>query len=67
MLPERGLVFIAVADENGRERRDAADEKESVLKEYHEVLANITLGLVIIHIMAVDLAWSMVTGRKRAE
>lgn len=67
VLPERGLVFIAVADENGRERRDAADEKESVLKEYHEVLANITLGLVIIHIMAVDLAWSMVTGRKRAE
>jgi cytochrome b len=76
MLPERGLVVTAAADENSRERRDASNEKEGVLKEYHEVLANITLGLVIIHIMAVfwasmvhreNLAWSMVTGRKRAE
>jgi cytochrome b len=76
VLPERDLVVSASADEDRRERRNGADKKESVLKEYHEVLANITLGLVIIHIMAViwasiahreNLAWSMVTGRKRAD
>ncbi len=76
VLPEHGLVVTAAANENGRERRAAADEKGSVLKEYHEFFANITLGLVIIHIVAViwasivhreNLAWSMVTGRKRAE
>ncbi len=76
VLPDRGLVVTAAADENARERRDASDEKEGVLKEYHEVPANIALGLVIVHIMAVfwasmvhreNLAWSMVTGRKRAE
>lgn len=76
VLPERALVLTAAADENRGERRDGTGEKESVLKEYHEVLANITLGLIIIHIMAViwasivhreNLAWSMVTGQKRAE
>jgi len=76
VLPERGIVVAAAADEKRTERRNGADEKKAALKEYHEVLANITLGLVIIHIMAViwasiahreNLAWSMVTGRKRAD
>jgi cytochrome b len=76
VLPERGLVVTAAADENRRERRGGADEKESVLKGYHEVLANITLGLVIIHILAVlwasiahreNLVGAMITGRKRSD
>lgn len=75
-IPEPALVASAAADENRAERHNGADEKKSAMKKYHEVLANITLGLVIIHIMAVvwasiahreNLAWSMVTGRKRPD
>jgi cytochrome b len=71
------IVASAVADENGNEtgRAGAAEQGESPLVEAHEVLANLTLALVFLHIAGVILASfthrenliaAMFTGRKRA-
>ena len=66
----------ANGDENGGAAKREAEEKESALGELHDALANITLALVILHILGVglaslshreNLAAAMISGRKRAE
>ena len=74
--PASVAIVTAGAAENGDDQEPGGTREESVMKEFHEVLANITLGLVVIHIMAVlwasivhreNLVWAMISGRKRAE
>jgi cytochrome b len=72
------LVTAAYADDKEREHAGRPQENmgENAVGELHELFANITLGLVILHILGVGLAsivhrenlvLAMITGSKRAE
>jgi len=76
-LADRSSLLI-VAHSNGNEAEHAArpEGTASVVGELHGALANITLGLIALHILGVGLASivhrenlvvSMISGRKRAE
>jgi cytochrome b len=69
-------IAAARADQPRRGAAPAGEEAESLLGELHGTLANITLGLVVLHILGVGLASlvhrenlvaAMITGRKRAD
>jgi cytochrome b len=68
-----GVVSQALAEERGGPEKGGEGE-ESAIGELHGALANITLGLIVLHILGVGLASvvhrenlvrSMITGRKR--
>lgn len=74
-----GIVKQAAAEEDEDVRavpKAGAKGEESVMGELHDSLANITLALIILHVLGVGLASfvhrenllvAMITGRKRAE
>jgi cytochrome b len=76
-LANAGYVATAPAVTAGDEKDgEGGDGRESPIGELHGALANITLGLVILHILGVGLASvvhrenlvaAMITGRKRSE
>lgn len=73
------LLSPPAADASKGERKGGhggriRDEREHALKEAHEILANLSLALVVLHIGGVvavslqtreNLVWSMITGKKR--
>ena len=75
------LVAAAYADEDGHGRQRGPGKRydpgfESALGEFHDILANVTLALVILHVAGVGLAsivhrenliLAMMNGRKRPE
>jgi cytochrome b len=69
-----GAMIASAYADAGSERRDG--RKESAVGELHSILANVTLALVILHILGVGLASvvhrenlvvGMINGRKRVE
>ena len=70
------IVSTAQANEEAERERADGEAGEEFWEEIHEVAANVTLGLVIVHILGVFLAmrahrqnlvWAMITGRKPPE
>lgn len=77
-LADSGGAFVASAraDEHGRHQGGGKGGGESAIGELHGALANITVGLVMLHIIGVglssvlhreNLVRAMITGRKRPE
>jgi cytochrome b len=74
---QAGLVInAALADEKQEGRVREEETKDETLEEVHDFLANLTLALIIAHVLGVLLAstvhrenliGAMITGRKRAE
>ena len=71
------IATVAQAEENegGGGNAEGAEGKRSIVSEVHGALANITLALVILHVLGVGLASyahrenlvaAMLTGKKRA-
>lgn len=67
-----------IAQPMGEEREGQGEEREgaSGLGQVHETLANITLGLIVLHVLGVllasfahreNLVGAMISGRKRSE
>jgi cytochrome b len=78
-LAVNGVVVTAVAradeNESGAREAEGAEGGKSIISEVHGALANITLALVILHVLGVALASyahrenlvaAMLTGKKRA-